>query len=136
MKLSKIYLPRFISAAELEKPLLITIRTITFEKVINLNKLDPATRKPTEEEKPVLYPTGAKRGLVLNKTGVTALIQMFGDVDTAELTGRVVVMYPCKHRSGKDTICLRAPTADETAKHESAAAAKRNALRPADESLI
>lgn len=50
-------------------------------------------------KKPVVYPTGAKRGFILTKTIAAQLVKILGDIDTSALTGKVVTIYSCEHKS-------------------------------------
>lgn len=63
------------------------------------------------EEKPVLYFEGKERGLVLNKTNASFLVDAYGD-ETSQWRGRPIELYPARVQfQGRmvDAIRVRVP---------------------------
>lgn len=63
------------------------------------------------EEKPVLYFEGKERGLVLNKTNASLLVDAYGD-ETSQWHGRPIELYPARVQfQGRmvDAIRVRVP---------------------------
>ena len=84
-------------------------------------------------EKPVLYFTKAKKGLVLNKTNSKVIIQAYGD-DTDGWEGQPLILFPAMVDMRGDTveaIRVRAPKPAAAATRV-AAPIKHDGLNPLD----
>lgn len=65
------------------------------------------------EQKPVVYFTGKKAGLVLNKTNCNTIAAVYGD-ESDEWHGRPVILYPTTTDfQGKRVECIRVRVPDD-----------------------
>jgi len=86
MDINKAFPSKYINAADLAgREFAVTIARVQIE---TLKSTDG-----TENAKPVLYFTNAKKGLVLNKTNATAIAAIHGG-ETDLWAGKEVVLYP------------------------------------------
>lgn len=76
-----------------------------------------------DSEKPVVYFTGKKKGLVLNKTNASAIVKHYGD-DSDDWQGKPIILYPSEvafQGQMVDAIRVRMPTQKPAAKKPAAA---------------
>jgi hypothetical protein len=99
-----LYGTRFLSAAEVKKPVNATIEQIDEETFARPGE---ATRT-----KKVLYVHGGKKGIVLNKTNATNLASAFGKAFPAWVGQRVTIKAEPTTFAGKTTMGLRLYPAD------------------------
>lgn len=67
------------------------------------------------EQKPVLYFTGCRKGLVLNKTNAKRIAQMYGN-DTNAWIGHEIVLYPSETDLRGETVpCIRVRLVEQPA---------------------
>ncbi len=85
MKIFDAFPSNYIKASDLNgKPWDMEIRTVALEDLGQGND---------KESKPVLYFDGAQKGLVLNKTNATTIVNSYGE-DTGNWTGKDIQVFP------------------------------------------
>jgi hypothetical protein len=93
MKMSNVFPSKFLKAADLQdRPVTLIMSRVDMEKVVD-----------GEEEKPVLYFTKAKKGLVLNKTNNKVIMAAYGD-DSDLWEGHPLVLFPAMVDFRGDTV--------------------------------
>jgi hypothetical protein len=98
MKLSQLYPSKYLKCTDLAGKR----HTVTIDRV----ELEHVGQDPDEPKKPVLYFTGKRQGLVLNKTNAAAIADSLGD-DTDAWVGASI--------AGKMVDCIRVTPAATTA---------------------
>ena len=83
-KLSSMFPSRYVKSEDVDHPIALVIRDVVLENV--------APDGAPAEEKPVVYFTGARKGLVLNRTNAGVLAELFGD-EIEGILGRVIELY-------------------------------------------
>jgi hypothetical protein len=101
-----LYGGRFLSATDIDKPIVATIERIDFE----------AFEKPGQptRTKAVVYVKGGKKGVVINKTNASALAAAFGKAITGWVGKRVTIKAEPTQFAGKPTVGLRLYPANGT----------------------
>lgn len=106
MKASDIYASPFLKAADVTKPIKLTISDL---------EISTFTDEKTQQDakRVVLSFTGAKKKLILNKTGANNLVAAYGD-DLANWPGKEVILSPGAANNGQAMILVQgAPVAHE-----------------------
>lgn len=99
--LKDLFPSRFLTAADLPRPVVATIARILFEDL---------TGRDGTQTKAVVYFQRAQKALVLNKTQATALADLAGSEEISAWLGLTVQLAPGRAQNGKDTIVInRAP---------------------------
>ena len=117
MKKDDVFPSKYLKCSDLKgRPITVTIEHATLE-----------TLKGTdgkEQNKIVLYFTGAKKTLPLNQTNWDACADACGDDDTEGWPGHQIELYPAKTQMGGkvvDCVRIRAPSQRELPKQKVAA---------------
>lgn len=89
---------KYLSAPDLnDTEVTVTMDKVTFEEVGSDKDL-----------KPILYFTGKKKGLVLNKTNARKITEITGSGITEEWAGQQIRLYPTETTFGADIVeCIR-----------------------------
>lgn len=111
MKISQVFQSKWLKAADLQgAEVKVQISGCAIEEFTDGDKKDT---------KPVLYFTGKKKGLMLNRTNSAIIADTYGD-DTDGWIGQDIIIYPDKTLfQGKMVECLRVRTPIPTANGES-----------------
>lgn len=124
MKITEAFPSKYLSAPDLhDREVKLVIARIEMEKIGREN-----------DEKPVLYFTKAKKGLVLNKTNGKVIAAAYGD-DTDQWEDREVVLFTMMVQFGDemvDSIRVKIPKAVKAPEAHVAAQATRESENPAD----
>ena len=105
MKIDELYPSRWLKAADVVRPILATIKSVTVEEVAE------------GEEKPILNFLGDTKPMVLNRTNSASVAELYGE-DTDAWTGKQVVLFSTKVQFQSklvDAIRVRAPKPQATA---------------------
>ncbi len=99
MKTAEMYPSSFMKAEDLQgKRFRLTIASVTMEKL-------------GDDTKPVMTFKGAEKKLVLNRTKVSVLAELFGDEST-DWVGKAIVLAPSKtNYQGKMVPCIQVESA-------------------------
>lgn len=77
------------------------------EFTVPIDRVEMVSVVRDEPDKPVLYFQGAEKGLVMNKTNATTLIDRFGP-ESNDWTGQRVTVFPTEtDYQGKRVACVR-----------------------------
>jgi len=108
MDMGKYLESRYLKAADYPRPTIVTIEQVT-EELVGQDK----------EEKVVVYFRGVEKSLILNKTGITTMIDLTQTTDSDQWIGHQIEIYtdPNVMYAGKRTpaLRLRAPQQPRTA---------------------
>ena len=97
----KMFDERFIGSWDLEgkDEAVVTIADVKLETM--------STQDGAEAEKPVLYFTKGKKGMVMNKTNAKQIAELYG-CDTDDWKGKSITLYPTTCSAfGKQVECIR-----------------------------
>ena len=129
MKIHDAFPSRWLTAADVEPSLDVTVRGVTVEEI-----------GKDRETKPVVWFDETDKGLVCNKTNFVNLAKICGGDESDEWTGRTVQLYSTQVQFGGEEVAavrvrqIRAPVAMPTQRPAAAAPAARpaagNAGRP------
>lgn len=130
MRMSTAFPSKYLSEPDLQgREITVTMSHVQMEGISADN----------DDQKPVLYFEGKKKGLVLNKTNSTTITRVYGD-DSDDWLGKSVTLYPTTDRfKGEIVPCIRVkiPPASLPATHrpirQQAATAPRDEPPPHDE---
>jgi hypothetical protein len=86
---------KYLSAADLSQEMKLRIKTVTVETVRGQGS--------AQEQKPIVWFTNHKKGLVLNKTNNRTLRGTFGD-DMEQWAGKIVILFPTHTDFGGRTV--------------------------------
>ena len=86
---------KYLSAADLSQEMKLRIKTVTVETVRGQGS--------AQEQKPIVWFTNHKKGLVLNKTNNRTLRAAFGD-DMEQWAGKIVILFPTHTDFGGRTV--------------------------------
>lgn len=84
MDINKQFPSKYITAADLDKPVSVRIAIVKVEEM--------QSREGVKEPKPVLYFSNAQKGLVLNKGNATIIADRYGS-ETDSWGGQLVTLY-------------------------------------------
>ena len=115
MKISKTFSGNYLSAADLDQAVIVTIEVVVFELV-----------GAEKEELPVVHFIGAEKGMCLNKTNANTIAEFLGD-EADTWAGKQIEIFPTTTDfGGKVVPCLRV--------RQPVAPAQAAAVAPANES--
>ena len=96
-----VYQSRYLKAADLQgRTVRVTIQKVSLEEFYDRERRE-------QIQQAVLWFQGKQKGLVINKTRLTQLIEIFGSDETDQYLHQPVVLHPTKQR-GKDTVAISA----------------------------
>lgn len=107
MNINNAFPSKYLKTSDIDKPRVLTIASV---------EMDSPDPDEPQEEKPVLFFQGAKKGMVLNRGNATMLAQLFGD-ETDSWPGQSIEIYTAHTQyRGQPTMGmrLRAPTGPAT----------------------
>jgi hypothetical protein len=81
MKIEKAFSSDFLKASDFDEPVTFKIQRVEFGVKIG------------DDEKPVIYFSGEKKGLVLNRTNSKTISKIYGG-ETDDWIGQEIVLYP------------------------------------------
>lgn len=111
VKKSEAFPSRFFRAADLIKPLVVEIESVTREMLEDL--------KGVTKRKTVLHFVGHDRGLVLNSTNWDSIVDITGEDDDARWPGHSIELYKDRTAVGGRTVDCTRIRAPQTTKHAS-----------------
>ncbi|MCG3208593.1 MAG: hypothetical protein FOGNACKC_02204 [Anaerolineae bacterium] len=97
-----VYQSKYLKASDLQG----RTAKVTIEKVTVEDFYDRESRETQQQA--VLRFVGKTKGLVINKTRLAQLIELFGTDESTTYHGKQVLLHPTKQR-GKDTIAISLP---------------------------
>jgi hypothetical protein len=93
MKVSDAFPSKWLKAPDLENK----------NMIVKMSRIEMETINENEEDKPVLYFEGIKKGLVLNKTNSTKIAGAYG-VEMDDWKGQEIVLFPAMVDFKGDTV--------------------------------
>lgn len=103
MKIGQAFPSKYLGAADIgDEDMELTITEVVTESV---------GRGDDQEDKPVVYFKGTKKGFVLNKTNAAAITMVCGSDDTDDWEGKKITLYATETEfAGKTVDCIRVRT--------------------------
>ena len=100
MKASEIYSSPFLKAADLQRPIKLTVADLEIGEFTD-------QKTGAEQKRVIMAFVGAKKRLILNKTHANALVAAYGD-EMAAWPGKSVILAPGIAPNGQQTVLLSA----------------------------
>lgn len=85
MKAKDVFPSKYLKSEDIDAPLELTVQRVVLETMVS--------RTGEDEQKPVMYFEGGKRGLVLNQTNWNTMVRVTGEHDSDDWYGHKVVLY-------------------------------------------